>query len=57
MSRRKAEGFVRELHGDLHLGNVAEMHGKTRLTQTLLENENVIRLRSALYRKGPVAWS
>lgn len=24
---RKQSGFIRELHGDLHLGNVAEVHG------------------------------
>lgn len=28
MAARKAGGFVRELHGDLHLGNVAELNGE-----------------------------
>jgi hypothetical protein len=28
MRRRKAEGFVRECHGDLHLGNMAEIDGR-----------------------------
>lgn len=27
MAARKTDGFVRELHGDLHLGNIAEMDG------------------------------
>lgn len=28
MATRKAEGFVRECHGDLHLGNLAEVNGR-----------------------------
>ncbi len=28
MRRRKADGFVRECHGDLHLGNMAEIDGR-----------------------------
>lgn len=28
MAERKAQGFVRELHGDLHAGNIAEIDGQ-----------------------------
>jgi hypothetical protein len=32
---RAAAGFVRECHGDLHLGNVAEVDGRTRMFDAL----------------------
>ncbi|RMF15818.1 MAG: hypothetical protein D6758_09135 [Gammaproteobacteria bacterium] len=40
MAQRKAEGFVRECHGDVHLGNVALMNGEVRLFDCIEFNES-----------------
>lgn len=40
-ARRKAEGFVRECHGDLHLGNVVMVDGKPALFDALEFNERL----------------
>lgn len=38
--RRKAEGFVRECHGDLHLGNMAFIQGEVRLFDCIEFNKS-----------------
>lgn len=40
-ARRKAEGFVRECHGDLHLANVVMIDGKPALFDALEFNERL----------------
>lgn len=40
-ARRKAEGFVRECHGDLHLGNIVLVDGEPMLFDALEFNERL----------------
>lgn len=41
LARRKAEGFVRECHGDLHLGNIVLVEGQPTLFDALEFNERL----------------
>jgi hypothetical protein len=41
MRRRKVEGFIRECHGDLHLGNMAEIDGRTVIFDCIEFNDDL----------------
>jgi aminoglycoside phosphotransferase family enzyme/predicted kinase len=41
MRLRKAEGFVRECHGDLHLGNIAEIGGRAVIFDCIEFNDDL----------------
>ncbi len=41
IARRRQEGFVRECHGDMHLGNMAEVDGRPTIFDAIEFNENL----------------
>ncbi|PLY16125.1 MAG: aminoglycoside phosphotransferase [Sedimenticola sp.] len=41
MEKRKADGFIRECHGDLHLGNIAQVEGEVVIFDGIEFNPNL----------------
>ncbi len=41
MQKRRSEGFIRECHGDMHLGNMALLHGRILIFDGIEFNDNL----------------